>query len=228
LMGGQACVFYGAAEFSRDCDIAILCEPENLNRLRSALAELDAATIAVPPFEADYLLRGHAVHFRCRAPGAENIRLDVMSTMRGVDAFEQLWSRRTTIASDESQYTIELMSLPDLIAAKRTQRDKDWPIIRGIVEAHWAQHQLEATPEQLHFWFTASRTPEMLIGLAAKYPANAAELTNFRPLLAAARQGDVPALRRALADEQEAERVADELYWQPLKRELEELRHRGG
>jgi hypothetical protein len=30
LMGGQACVFYGAAEFSRDCDIAIFCEAENL------------------------------------------------------------------------------------------------------------------------------------------------------------------------------------------------------
>ena len=30
LMGGQACVFYGAAEFSRDADIAILAEPDNL------------------------------------------------------------------------------------------------------------------------------------------------------------------------------------------------------
>jgi hypothetical protein len=184
-------------------------------------------TIAVPPFEADYLLRGHAVHFRCRAPDAENIRLDVMSTMRGVDSFEQLWSRRTTIATDESQTTIELMSLPDLIAAKRTQQDKDWPMIRRLVEAHWAQHQHEATPEQLRFWFTASRTPEMLIGLAAKYPAYAAELTIVRPLLATVRHGDVAVLRRALADEQEAERSADELYWQPLKRELEELRHRG-
>jgi hypothetical protein len=26
LMGGQACVLYGGAEFSRDCDIAILCD----------------------------------------------------------------------------------------------------------------------------------------------------------------------------------------------------------
>jgi hypothetical protein len=26
LMGGQACVFYGAAQFSRDADIAILHE----------------------------------------------------------------------------------------------------------------------------------------------------------------------------------------------------------
>jgi hypothetical protein len=49
-MGGQACVFYGAAEFGRDCDIAILCEPKNLARLQGALDELHAQTIAVPPF----------------------------------------------------------------------------------------------------------------------------------------------------------------------------------
>ena len=36
LMGGQACVFYGAAEFSRDTDLAVLAEPGNLDRLRTA------------------------------------------------------------------------------------------------------------------------------------------------------------------------------------------------
>jgi hypothetical protein len=91
LMGGQACVLYGAAEFSRDCDIAILCEPTDLGRLQGALDELQARTIVVPPFEADYLLRGHAVHFRCEAPGVENIRLDVMSSMRGAAPFDELW-----------------------------------------------------------------------------------------------------------------------------------------
>src|SRR5262245_11404944 len=71
LMGGQACVFYGGAEFSRDCDIAILCEPQNLARLQESLDELRAGTIAVPPFEPEYLLRGHAVHFRCHVPEAD-------------------------------------------------------------------------------------------------------------------------------------------------------------
>jgi hypothetical protein len=33
LMGGQACVLYGAAEISRDTDIAILAEPANLVQL---------------------------------------------------------------------------------------------------------------------------------------------------------------------------------------------------
>ncbi len=34
LMGGQACVFYGAAEFSRDTDLAIVADARNLTRLR--------------------------------------------------------------------------------------------------------------------------------------------------------------------------------------------------
>jgi PHD/YefM family antitoxin component YafN of YafNO toxin-antitoxin module len=33
-MGGQACVFYGAAEFSRDLDLLLLLAPDNLDRLR--------------------------------------------------------------------------------------------------------------------------------------------------------------------------------------------------
>ena len=39
LMGGQACVFYGAAEFSRDTDLAVLADALNLERLARALAE---------------------------------------------------------------------------------------------------------------------------------------------------------------------------------------------
>lgn len=34
LMGGQACVLYGAAEFSRATDLALLSEAENLTRLQ--------------------------------------------------------------------------------------------------------------------------------------------------------------------------------------------------
>ncbi len=61
LMGGQACVLYGAAEFSRDCDIVILADESNLGRLHSALTELQARCIAFPEFKIDYLRRGHAV-----------------------------------------------------------------------------------------------------------------------------------------------------------------------
>ena len=67
-MGGQACVLYGAAEFSRDTDIAVLASAANLARLRRALDDLQARVIAVPAFQAKYLRRGHAVHFRCQDP----------------------------------------------------------------------------------------------------------------------------------------------------------------
>jgi hypothetical protein len=221
-MGGQACVFYGAAEFSRDCDIAILCEPQNLARLQRALDELAAKVIAVPPFDEAYLRRGHAVHFRCGAPGVENVRVDVMARLRGVADFADLWPRRTTLEDDAG--AIDLMSLPDLAAAKKTQRDKDWPMIRRLVEASYAQHRDVPTPEQLQFWLSESRTPDMLIELAARFPDAAQAAAKVRPLVAEAIAGHRRALRQALAQEQDAVREEDANYWTPLKRELEQLR----
>ena len=88
LMGGQACVLYGGAEFSRDIDFVLHVDSGNLARLSGAVDELQARVIAVPPFAKDYLDRGHAVHFRCEAPGTERLRIDVMSRLRGVDPFE--------------------------------------------------------------------------------------------------------------------------------------------
>jgi hypothetical protein len=41
-MGGQACILYGAAEFSRDVDMAVLASHSNLARRREALSDLRA------------------------------------------------------------------------------------------------------------------------------------------------------------------------------------------
>lgn len=121
-MGGQVFVFYGAAEFSRDTDLAILASSENLARLKRALADLQADVIAVPPFEAKYLRKGHAIHFRCHHPEAIGMRVDVMTKMRGVDSFPKLWTRRTTVEIDGD--SINLMSLPDLVRAKKHNATK--------------------------------------------------------------------------------------------------------
>ena len=117
-MGGQACVFYGAAEFSRDSDFAILADAENLDRLRGALTELRAGVIAVPPFDVAYLEKGHAVHFRCRHPECDGLRVDVMSVMRGVDPFELIWQRRATIELPDGT-VCDLLSIADLVRAKK-------------------------------------------------------------------------------------------------------------
>jgi len=224
LMGGQACVFYGAAEFSRDTDLAVLAEPDKLDRLRAALADLQAERIAVPPFELDFLRRGHAVHFRCQHPEATAMRVDVMSTMRGVATFPELWERRTVLA-DADGITYELLSLPDLVAAKKTQRDKDWPMLRRLLEADYYAEHKPASAERVRFWLRELRTPELLVELAGQHPSPCEELVRTRPLLACAATGDTSALQAGLDAEEKHERELDRQYWQPLKTELERLRH---
>ncbi len=223
LMGGQACVFYGAAEFSRDCDIVILADSLNLARLTAALAELKAECIAVPPLDWKYLERGHALHFRCQHPDALHMRLDVMTKMRGCEPFPQLWERRTTLQDNDS-HVYELLGIEDLIQAKKTQRDKDWPMIRRLVDAHYDEFQDEPTEDRVRFWLRESRTPEVLIQLGAQYPELLRDVAQRRPLLAQAAQGDASALARELEQEQAREKAADQAYWAPLKRELEQLR----
>jgi hypothetical protein len=223
LMGGQACVLYGAAEFSRDTDIALVADADNLQRLRAALGELQADCIAVPPFEADYLERGHAVHFRCRHPEAQDSRLDVMAVMRGVAPFQELWPRRMTLEG-ASGLQIELMGLPDLVQAKRTQRDKDWPMIRRLVEAHYLQYHEQPTDSRVEFWLKQSRTPAMLLELAKRHSEATTRMSASRPLLAAALAADAPRVAAGLEDEEQREREADRQYWLPLKAELESLR----
>lgn len=222
-MGGQACVLYGGAEFSRDTDIVVLADDDNLRRLEVALRDLDADVIAVPPFERRYLEGGHAIHFRCRAAGAEGLRVDVMAKIRGLDDFETLWRRRTTIETDDGP--IELLSLPDLVTAKKTQRDKDWPMITRLVEAHHAQFAPTDDAPIIDFWLRELRTPVVLIEVARAAPDVCRAVIATRPLLAHALSGDVAALASALRVEEDQERAIDRAYWAPLRRELERLRH---
>lgn len=223
LMGGQACILYGGAEFSRDIDFAILASKENLNQLRKCLEELEAEVIAVPPFSREYLERGHAIHFRCATPEAAGLRVDVMTKLRGLDDFERLWERRTSIASDDGS-EFQLLSLPDLVKAKKTQRDKDWPMIRRLLEADYFAATNQPTPDQIEFWLLELRTPELLIEAATAHSDVAKALEAFRPLLKFASIGDEGLLAEALLSEEKEQREADREYWQPLKAELEQLR----
>ena len=230
LIGGQACVLYGAAEYSRDVDLAVLATDDALPRLTDALQALQATVIAVPAFEQHYLTRGHAVHFSV-PPDADlgpvpPLRVDIMSLMRGVAPFDELWERRTTIAladaSSPEEILVDLMSLGDLVQAKKTQRDKDWPMLRRLVDASYAAARDTAVlDEQIDFWLAELRSPEFLAEAVVEYPARAVQ--SPRPAVIAARgDGDIAA---ALASEQATEMATDRAYWAPLRRELEALRH---
>ena len=146
-----------------------------------------------------------------------------MSRMRGVADFSRLWERRTTLEMDDGTLC-DLLSLPDLVRAKKTQRDKDWPMIRRLVEANYFANQTAPTPEQLTFWFQELRTGTLLRDLAQEHPALASAAAVSRSLIHHAIAGDDQALSAALEDEERQERLQDQAYWQPLKQELERLR----
>jgi hypothetical protein len=223
LMGGQACVFYGAAQVSRDVDVLLLAEPGNFARLQRALAALQARRIAVPRFDPELLARGHAVHFRCAAPGAEQLRVDVMTRLRDLPDFATLWERRTVFADGQGA-EFHLLSVPDLVLAKKTQRSKDWPVIELLVAIHYRENGGRPTPDWTRFWLAEARTAELLVELARRFPAEAAAQTATRSLLTHAIASDLGALRPALDAEVRAEQDKDRAYWEPLRRELEEFR----
>jgi len=224
-MGGQACVLFGGSEFSRDTDIAILPERENINNLEAALAELKAEQIAVPQLSIEYLLKGHAVHFRCKHPDAMNMRVDIMSVLHNAPPFETLWERRTTIELDHG-LAVDIVSLSDLVEIKKTQRDKDWSHIRRLVEANYQENREKSSPEHIRFWLTQARTPEILRLLASENPDLVNELKKQRKLLDLLPDGTNDELCAALIEEEKKEREADRVYWKPLLEELEEIRHK--
>jgi hypothetical protein len=222
-MGGQACVFYGAAQVSKDIDFLILAEKENFDRLLASLDSLQAKRIAIPPFDPDALAKGHAVHFRCQAPVVEGLRIDIMTKLRDLDDFEALWQRRT-VFGDPSGTEFHLLSVPDLVSAKKTQRSKDWPVIEALVGIHFEENQSNPMPEWISFWLAEARSPELLLDLAARFPSEAAAMAATRPLLTLAITPDLTRLREALDAEVRAEQEKDRIYWEPLKREMEEFR----
>jgi hypothetical protein len=152
------------------------------------------------------------------------MRVDVMAKMRGVDPFAKLWRRRTSIELPDGT-KCDLLSLSDLVQAKKTQRNKDWPMIQRLLEAHYFQHRDKPTTAFVNFWLRELRTPELLIDLARSRTGLCRRLQSVRPLVALAVEGNASGLENALRDEEFAERQKDKVYWLPLRRELEKLRH---
>jgi len=142
-----------------------------------------------------------------------------MAKLRGLPSFPDLWLRRSEIELGGEQ--VELLSLPDLVLAKKTQRDKDWPMIRRLVEQSFFT-TAEPTAEAVAFWIAELRTPDLLLEVAARYPDAAAR--SPRPAVQAALRGDRSAIEASLDAEQEAERAADRRYWEPLRKEIEQFR----
>lgn len=225
LIGGQACIIYGAAEFSRDSDFIILSTLKNIKCLKEALKSLKAELLYVPPMEVYYLERGHACHFRCKAKGVEGLRIDVISKLRGCEPFDKLWERRKTITLKEGN-AIDVIGLKDLTHSKKTQRDKDWLMLKRLLDNDIILNNYVASQNHIKWWFQECRDPNILIKLTEKYPKIAKELVKQRVLISFALRPDKQKLNQQFHNEEMQERQKDIEYWKPLRKELEVLRRR--
>jgi len=143
--------------------------------------------------------------------------------MRGVDPFSRLWKRGEQIHLP-GVGIVALLSLPDLVKAKKTQRDKDWPMIRRLIEADVARHSGGADKSRVDFWMRECRTADVLRELARTYPEAARRAAPGRPALRAILRGATSKAADLLRKEEDAERALDRRYWAPLRRELERWR----
>jgi hypothetical protein len=142
-----------------------------------------------------------------------------MSLLHGCDPFPLLWKRRCRIDL-ASVGPIAVLSLPDLVKAKKTQRDKDWPMVRRLVEADYHRRPRRPPRHQIEFWLREARTPELLVELGWKYPGTARKVGTSRPAVRWALTGRLRQVAVALRAEETACRKADQDYWKPLREEL--------
>jgi hypothetical protein len=149
--------------------------------------------------------------------------LKVLSTFSRHNVKALLMGGQTIRLEGDTEQVL-MLSLPDLVQAKKTQRDKDWPMIRRLLEADYL-NAVNPSRETILFWFRENRTPEILGRLCATYAHEAASIAAQRPAVAAALSGDLDKVGTCLVQEEAEERRRDAAYWKPLRQELELLRH---
>lgn len=119
LIGGLAAVAHGSRRVTRDVDIVIRPEDENLARLEAALAELGAVKLlpgaAEAPIDAaDVATIALGTSLHTRSPAG---RLDIFGSPAGAAPFAKLWERSTVAPIGPLE--VRISGLDDLIAMKR-------------------------------------------------------------------------------------------------------------
>jgi predicted nucleotidyltransferase len=109
IIGGYAVAFHGRPRFTKDIDLWIGVDPENLSRATQALALFGAPPALVSELRA---LGPEQVLYLGRPP----VRVDILRSL-GSLSFEEAYARR--IESEWDGVCVNIVSLADLLASKR-------------------------------------------------------------------------------------------------------------
>lgn len=233
LISGQACVLYGASQFSEDVDLWVRPDRNNFRRLLAALLHMDARVHKLtPPVQARYVGGGHGFHWIIPAGAEPEIYLDVMGRPPRVSSFDHEFLRARRLRTPWG--TLAVIAPEALVEIKKTRRLSDYDVITNLVRRRLAE---EAEP------------PRRLVRWAIRNAFRAEDLLNIVTLERGGRPPRRPAARLAwratrsstppdsrvlskvtktINIEIAALQEADRRYWSPVLRDLRELRGSGG
>lgn len=124
ITSGMACVHFGVAATTKDCDV--LCDANKADEFRRMIAEIELRGLRpqyrgfiTPPLDGRWLNGGWTSHFTWKTKPEETC-LDVFGVApRGSSA----WERQLA----------GIYALPNVVAEmKRTNREKDWPYATAL------------------------------------------------------------------------------------------------
>jgi hypothetical protein len=208
LISGQASVLYGAALFSEDIDLWIRPAARNVRRLLQALAACRARVYKLtPPLTLRHLLRGHGFHFLI-PERPDPIYVDVLGRPPRVGSFASALRACELVPTPWG--VLPVVSIPDLVALKKTRRLQDYEIISDLVRIH------------LERIGTPSRK---LLRWAYRETFRAEDRREFASRLGI--RTTLARCRREVAHKMQRLQAADTSYWRRIVHELRDLRDRG-
>ena len=235
LISGQASILYGAATFSEDIDLWIKPTAENCHRFRVALHGMRARYYKLtPPLDIAYMNEGHGFHFILPS-GAMDVFVDVMGVPPRVFSFPLAMKRSRRMTTPWGR--IPVVSIPDLVELKKTQRLEDYPVISRLVLAHCRNPATGLNVTTIAWAFANMFDFSGLTALTKRYQAiimssASPSMTALKRIVRSLSGGALPqraqdTLEADIMRRIQSFRRADQVYWKPIIASLKRLRRQG-
>jgi hypothetical protein len=224
VISGQACILYGASQFTEDLDVWIQPTLKNLRSFLRAMARVKARVYKLtPPLTLKNVRTGHGFHFRI----GRELFVDVMGCPPRVGRFRDAASRARELETD---WGVLPVSAPeDLVLLKRTNRPADYEAVSNLVRfrvmedgddpavLRWALSNTFDAGDLADFTVLAA-------GKLRKWPSRPA-LRALLPVPSSSRVRDrrIRSAARLLAIEMGDVQERGRRYWRPILADLKRL-----
>lgn len=226
LIGGQASILYGAANFTQDFDLWVEPSDANLRAMVKSLSSRGARVHKLtPPMTSRWMRRGHGFHFVLPARSGA-IYLDVMGKPPRSRGFAVAAGRSTQF--DTPWGDIPVVAVEDLVDLKRTDRPGDYETVSRLVRIRLAEGR---RPRAAWAMKNVFRLDDLVAVLRQLRPARVPPaFQRLAKELTAGREGSDSA--RAVAQAELDRRLlacmaAGRAYWRPRIEELKRMRRDG-